>query len=425
MKALKKFLKSTYGNILHSIAFYPVLISLVFVLFAVTSISSEKIELIANLKSKIPYIFIEDYETARTILATLFGGILSLTVFSFTMVMVVLGQASSNFSPRLLPGLISNKRHQIILGIYIGTLTYVIITLISLGAYGMDSRSLGLSTMMAALFGVLCVGLFVYFIHSISGAIQIHNIITLIYKESDKWLDREYQKQEKAKEGVTQDTRDWNVISIDRSGYYRGFDHSLLPESFKKQKHYIELTVYTNKHLWAGDTIFKTREVLTDDEKQSLLFCLTIASDRHENESAIDGLIKLMEVSVKALSPGINDPGTAIDSLAKIARLIRKMFGLPPARETELEHPDLLLIENQIPAEEVMRTIIQPIRHYSSDDMAVQYELVAALKYIRNSPAITAHYLAAVKQELDLISDSLKKGPPDIDKQRVLAFIST
>ena len=131
-KSVLKLVKVLYSRVLLSIAFYPVLISFGFCLLAFVILELESLALAKKLKENIPYLFIEDYETARAILTTLIGGILSLTVFSFTMVMVVLSQASSNFSPRLLPSLVSNKRHQLILGVYIGTLLYCIIILIVL-----------------------------------------------------------------------------------------------------------------------------------------------------------------------------------------------------------------------------------------------------------------------------------------------------
>ena len=181
MKALTKFIKRTYHSVLQSIAFYPVLISILFISVAVISLKFDNSKLGAEVKEKIPYFFIHDYETVRAMLSTFIGGIISLTVFSFSMVMVVLSQASSNFSPRLLPGLISNKKHQIILGIYVGTLLYCTLILLSLGAYGTDSKSLGFSAMLGALMAVLCIGLFIYFINSISSAVQILNIIEQIY----------------------------------------------------------------------------------------------------------------------------------------------------------------------------------------------------------------------------------------------------
>jgi len=136
IKSILKYLKKIYGRVLRSIAFYPVLISVVFFLMALLLLQFETIELAKSLKEKVPYFFIKDKETSRAILTTLISGVLSLTVFSFTMVMVVLSQASTNFSPRLLPGLVSNKRHQIILGVYIGSLLYCILVLIVLGARG-------------------------------------------------------------------------------------------------------------------------------------------------------------------------------------------------------------------------------------------------------------------------------------------------
>ncbi|WP_458628715.1 DUF2254 family protein [Winogradskyella sp. PC D3.3] len=49
----------------------------------------------------------------RSLLTTFISGLISILVISFSLVMILLNQASSNFSPRLLPGLISNRRHQI------------------------------------------------------------------------------------------------------------------------------------------------------------------------------------------------------------------------------------------------------------------------------------------------------------------------
>ncbi len=421
MKSIKKFLKKTYKKVLHSIAFYPVLISVVFCCLAFLSLSAEGSQVMSTLKSKIPALFIEDYETARVILATLFGGILSLTVFSFTMVMVVLGQASSNFSPRLLPGLISNKRHQVILGWYIGTLTYVMIILISLGAYGLDRGKLGLSTMLAALFGVICVGLFVYFIHSISSAIQIHHIIERIFKESDRLLDKILNDQQAVDTDTLQwNTSTWDTIRLDNSGYYQNFDSSLLSPSFENENVRIEIVPYANKHVWQGEIIFRYDGSLSDEDKKALIFCLNIASDRHEESTALGGMIKLMEVAVKALSPGINDPGTAIDVINRIALLMRKILRVHPRTKRESEGPNLSIIENHILADEIIRVVVQPIRYYSTNDMAVQYELVSALQFVHDDPQITELNRILIGHELEHMSQILQKKAQDLDKKVVL-----
>lgn len=110
-----------YQRIVSSIAFYPALITLGLVLLCIVSIWLEMTYLQAY-KEDIKLGLVNNAENARLILGTLVGGIVSLMVFSFSMVMVVLNSASSTLSPRVIPSLISSRNHQFILGIYLGTI---------------------------------------------------------------------------------------------------------------------------------------------------------------------------------------------------------------------------------------------------------------------------------------------------------------
>ncbi|RYM31322.1 DUF2254 domain-containing protein [Brumimicrobium glaciale] len=410
-RKILKFLKQRYHSIIQSIAFYPILISLAFLLLAIGSIQIENLELIGTIKKKIPYLFIEDYETSRAILSTVIGGIISLTVFSFSMVMVVLNQASSNFSPRLLPDLISNKKHQIILGFYIGTLLYCIITLTALGAYGVDSDSLGLSTMLAALASLVCIGLFVYFINSISVAIQIHNIIDKIYDSTDKYLDKELKSNRKNKVvDNTLNSDDWMTIQIDKTGYYRGFDVSLMKDSIKDKENHIILLPYINEHIWEGEPVLKIKEFVSKEELDNLLFCFDISTDRHESDKNVTGMIKLMEIAVKAMSPGVNDPGTAINAINKTGQLLNKFLEFPD-KVSKLEADNKLTITNYtITAKELMRILIQPIRLYSKHDNSVIYVLLKSLQFIKDNPNISHQNKAVVIIELEALRVDIEKN---------------
>ena len=402
LKRLLKFLKSNYHKVVQSIAFYPVLINVLFLVGAIVAIQVEGFDIITKLKKEAPFLFIQDYDTARSILSTFIGGMISLTVFSFTMVMVVLSQASSDFSPRLLPGLVSNKKHQIILGFYIGTLLYCTIILIALGANGLDSNKLGLSTMLAAIFSVGCIGLFVYFIHSISRAIQIHNIIEGIFEESNKFLKDELKKQNSGEVALQYvDTEDWETLRVNKTGYFRGFDIDLMENSIKDLENQIEVLPYLNEHIWKGAPVLRIQGEVTDAQRENLIFCLNISSNRHEVNKGIGGLIKLMEIAVKAMSPGINDPGTAIDAVTKSGQLLGQFLQLPKITSQVLEKEKLILIQNNISAEELMRIVIQPIRLYSKKDSAVMYELIAALRFIERGNNLSDVNKKVVAAELD------------------------
>lgn len=424
MKLIIKFTRRIYKRIIHSIAFYPVIISTCFFVLALATISIENLDLIKGIKDDVPYFFIEDFNTARSILSTFIGGIISLTVFSFTMVMVVLNQASANFSPGLLPNLTANKSHQIILGIYIGTLLYCIIILISHGSYGGDSNQLGLSTMFSTVLGVLCIGFFIFFIHNISQAVQIQNIIKKIFKKSCKYLERELQNEEPVSGEFLQYTY-WKEIKSDKTGYYKGMDISLLKDSFKNKKNQIEILPYIDQHIWKGEPLLRVKEPISEEEIEFLLFSVDISSTRHNVDSSTGGIIKLMEVVVKAMSPGINDPGTAIEATNKIGQRIHKLLQLAPKYIHKDENCELCVIRNNIGPHEVLRKIIEPIRYYCKQDNAVSYELAKALKYIAHSSKISVENQQAVLKELNVFKFDLEKNTDNVyDKKNILELFN-
>ncbi|KZS38873.1 hypothetical protein AWE51_14935 [Aquimarina aggregata] len=425
MKSTLKLFKKTKSRIVNSIAFYPILISVGFFFLAIILLFLENLEIINTFKKQVPFLLVQGNETARTILSTLFGGILSLTVFSFTMVMVVLNQASSNFSPRLLPGLISNKKHQIILGFYIGTILYTIIILMSLGAYGSSKNAVGFSVMIAAVLGAFCIGLFVYFIHSISQSIQIHNIIDKIYVSGYKLLKKEEQEQEDINfKNQNTSFQHWKIIRSKTTGYYRSFDIALAQDSLKSKNNILEIVPYIDQHIWKGDPVIRIKEPISQEELKSLYTSLYILSNRHDKDSGVGNMIKLTEVAVKALSPGVNDPGTAINAISKLGQLVHQALKIKPKTIKDIFDCQIVVIHNKISALELMRIVIEPIRIYAKADSAVSYELLNALIFIRNSKEIYPRHKEAIQNEIIALKNDLKNNiSNNHDLKRILDLL--
>lgn len=421
MKSTLKFLHRLQHKIIHSIAFYPVLISFVFVLIALGLLFVEQAEGVEFIKENVAFLIVKEQETARTILSTIFGGILSLTVFSFTMVMVVLNQASSNFSPRLLPGLISARKHQSILGVYIGTLLFSLILLMVLGSYGPDTNAIGLSVMVAAALGIICLALFVSFIHNISQSIQIHNIINKIYHTTDQLLDksRDLQRETNSQYGQI-NTEGWHIINCEKTGYYRSFDASLITkELFKDKPLEILVIPHPDAHIWEGQPLYKVKYSLTEEQQENLQLCTYILSNQHEDDSSVGGMIKLSEVAVRALSPGVNDPGTAINTVSKLGQLIEKTLSLNSLVQLKAEQDSWRIYQSLISAEELMRIIIEPIRQYGKRDSALSHMLMKALLHISNSSSVLPVHVPAVRKEVNRLCQDVEQymeNKEDIDR---------
>ncbi len=197
MNKLTYKIKVWYHLLANSIGFYPTLISIIFFIFSLVMIFLESRGGTKYFIKHFPVLMISSKDTARIILSTIAGGVISLTVFSFTMVMIVFNQAATNYSPRIIPGLISRKFHQVVLGFYVGTLIYCFIIMINI-----DSEHFGISVpafavFIGVFFGIICLILFVYFIHSISNSIQIGNILQEIYIQTLDGMKQERgRKQE-------------------------------------------------------------------------------------------------------------------------------------------------------------------------------------------------------------------------------------
>ncbi len=107
MSKLYKWLRKNYKKTINSIAFYPALISIGFLLLSVLMLELDFSEAGKRIKSQLSWLSLRDASTARTILGTVAGGIISLTVFSFSMVMIMLNQAASQLSNRMLDSMMA------------------------------------------------------------------------------------------------------------------------------------------------------------------------------------------------------------------------------------------------------------------------------------------------------------------------------
>ena len=212
-----------YREIINSIGFYPSVFSIGFLFFAIITMSIEYIAPVEHLKSFISVVLVDSAENARTILSTLAGSIISLTVFSFSMVMVVLNAAGASLSPRVIPGLITRKSHQMVLGFYLGSIIYSIIMLININKLEGGSTAIpSLGVLLALVFGLISLALFVFFIHSISKAIQVDNVLNGLFRQTKNELHNIKKQQQENEVNKFPNFDKWHSISSKTEGYYKG-----------------------------------------------------------------------------------------------------------------------------------------------------------------------------------------------------------
>lgn len=386
-------------RIRESIAFYPVLIPAVYVVLAVLVFAFESTSIASSLRDHLPP-GLTDADNSREILGTLITGIISLTVFSFSMVMVVLNGAAARLSPRVLPGLVSDTRNQVILGIYLGSIVYYLLLIGALNKNDPASvPALGLP--LALLFGMLCMALFVVFIRSVSQSIQVDWILSQLYEGASANLDK--RRRRIAEVAGLPDATDWWCLPAARPGYLREVNERRLGKILRTRDLVAVIQVAPGFFLIEGHPLIKFSEPLSEEDAGEVLDCF----DFHDNEFASAnvsyGMRQISEIAVKAISPAINDPGTAMRAINLIGVLLKRLAGVPPYDIGCVDHQPRLFYP-QLGMQRILQSVIAPIRIYGGHDPQVLITLLQCLKNALHGDPNEAQ-LEALHDEIHAVRD--------------------
>lgn len=152
-----------YKKTVNSIAFLPAIIAVLFLLLSFGMIQFDFSETGKAIKSNLHWLSLKDASTARSICSAIVSGIISLAVFSFSMVMILLNQAASQMSNRILGKLIGNHFQQFVLGFYIGTIVYALFLLSTIRDINSGIYVPAISTYLLIVLTVFDIFLFIYF----------------------------------------------------------------------------------------------------------------------------------------------------------------------------------------------------------------------------------------------------------------------
>jgi uncharacterized membrane protein len=369
LRKLREIVRPIYN----SIGFVPSLMCFLFFLLALFALQLEKTVVDQWLAEHFSWTQIDTADTARAIMSTIAGGVISLTVFSFSMVMVVLSQATANFSPRLLPGLISDRRNQTVLGTYLGTIIYAMVIMFNVRSIDNNYEVPSVGVLVAVMLMGWCMGLFIFFIHSISSSIQISTVLQSIYDKTLNYLNQAEQSDTDlpAPYGILH-----HPIYAPTSGYLQDIRQDALVKCCAKNNLLLGVAQIQGDFVMKGEILAYTDKAMDDrDLIDTLQNHFVFYNGEWIADNYIYGFKHLSEVAVKALSPGINDPATAISAINHLGVLFQKYLLIKEHNpRLDAQGSVRLIIRNHHILELLQRTL-GPIRFYGKADVQVMERL--------------------------------------------------
>ena len=403
--------KLLFNNLTGKIGFYPSLFAFGGLCLGFIMLYAESQGISKFLIENAPKLVINDADTARTLLSTFIGGIISLMVFSFSMVMILLNQASNNYSPRILPGLISNKRHQYVLGYYIATLIYCILVLLSIKPTDNKYQLPGFSVLIGIILSMLVLALFIYFIHSISEAIQINKIIETIYQKAKiRLTELTSQTDEEYSQEDFPDSEDWNIIRIDKTGYLQTIATNALLEFCDEANCKVELLVAKGTFILKNVPIVKCDIELDEKQQDQLFTCFGFSRSEIVTHNYVLGFKQLTEIAIKAMSPGINDPGTAITCIDYLSELFALRLCKKDFSYFKNEDNQAVISLRTINFKELIYFVFVPLRIYCKHDIIMLHKMLTALYFLLQSESVIDDARVIIINEANLILQDAKQS---------------
>lgn len=393
----------TFFNTIESkIAFYPTIMALGGFALTIGMTFVESTGISNILLKRFPNLILEDGDTVLTILSACVGGIISMMVFSFSMVMLLLSQASSNFSPRLLPGLISDKRHQVILGTYLASIIYIIFTLFAIEPEDKQYNLPGISILVGIGLTIACLGAFISFIHNISQSIQINNILDKIYNKSKKRLVAIVAAEKELSSETLKfpETNTWYHYSVEKSGYFQNISLSKLSEYCEKINTKIYIAKPKGFFVLQNANFYYSEKRLTEDEQLQILSYINFTRGELIEDNYVLAFKQIIEIAVKAMSPGINDPGTAINAIDYLTELFsyrmqKKDQGVYVEKGKEA-HVKIAVVHFQ----ELLYNSMASLRTYCKHDPIIVQKLLYMLLYLKERNCADNTYKMAINNEI-------------------------
>ena len=404
MKKLFTRLLSFFNSIRSRIAFYPTVIALLGFLFTFITLFLEEQGASNLLRTNFPSLIVNSGDTALSVLGAIITGLISMMVFSFSMVMVLLNQATNNYSPRLLPGLISDRKHQIVLGIYLATILYCIFIMVAINPNASQEKLPGFSVFLGILFTVICMGSFIYFIHTISQSIQISNILKYIYQQSKTRLDK-LLDSERNQNSDFPNSEEWYVYHAKKSGYFQNLSIANMLDLCEDLDTKFHILPVKGIYILKDTPVFRSQKKLEDEKVDEILANINFARKELVADNYVLAFKQITEIIAKAMSPGINDPGTAINAIDYLTELLALRM-LKKDSSIVTRNNSCFLKLNTINFKELLYNILVTIRTYCSHDLIIIQKMGTMFQYLLQQEQKEDYYKKIILSEAKFFFNS-------------------
>lgn len=366
--------------------------------------------------AEIPWLYQNQPAGARAVLSAIATSMIGVAGVTFSMTLVAVSFAASNIGPRLINNFMRDTGNQVTLGTFVATFVYCLLILRTVTESAGDATSAHvphISLLVALSMTLLSVGNLIYFIHHIPESINVSRIANLIASDLQSSIKQLFpdgighgrERDQSIKMDLGAKFRvESQAVRATMTGYMQVVDETALM-NIAQQHDLVVRVEYRPGDFVVDSSILlyaKPSARVDDDVAHQLRTCFVLGQRRTSTQNAMFLIDQLVEIEMRALSPGINDPVTALSCLDWLQAVLTIVIqrDAPDFRRYD-ENNELRLAVHPVSLERFASAVFeQPLQYVAGDRMAAlrMMQVLAELIAVCEKPAYTEILLKHARQ---------------------------
>jgi uncharacterized membrane protein len=356
---------------------------------------------------------------ARAVLGAIASSTIAVAGTVFSITIAALSLASGQMGPRLLRNFTRDRGNQITLGAFIGTFVYALMVLRTVRSPSEGQFVPHLSLTVAILLAFVCVATLVWFVAHMAERINVDTVVDLVSADVHTAIDRMTVDVHQTQPPLAEFWRDAAPIVDRRCGYLQQLDCESLADWAHANHAAIRLLarpgdyVFPNTHI----ALIKPR---IDGAGDAILAATALGTQRRGAVDIDFTVAQLVEVAVRALSSGVNDPQTAISVLDRLGSALCKLSGAQLANGVTARHGRPVLVVPAIDYDGLLDAMFQMIRQNAAGKPPVLNKLLQVLAAVAGCERDPARAKGLQRHADRVLADAERSvaAPSDLDEVR-------
>jgi uncharacterized membrane protein len=363
---------------------------------------------------------------ARSVLSAIAQSMLTFTGLVFSITMLVLQLASSQLSPRVTRTFLRDRANQIVLGLFVATFVFTLVVLREVRTPIGDGEGFVPAVSVWVAFALLLasVGAFIYYIDHMAHAIRASTVIASIWGETAAAIDRclpiaEAQDSPSAVQPADRArSQGQTVLKAPRAGYILALDEEAILSAAESDNRVVELLRTVGDFIPEGGPLAQLSGDWDRDAAEVITGAIPIGRERTLDQDVAFGFRQLVDIAVRALSPGTNDPTTAVQALDRIHDLLRRLVRRPFPPEERVTDGTVHLVVPRLGWANFVRLALDEIRIAGEGQLQVARRLETVITdLLEDAPADRRSALLA--QQVALEASVVRAFPDAHDREYV------